>query len=81
MTREEILAAMSRFDVTYPNTNDYDSWLDKANYTKAVRYNGRLYPCKWLVAEVMKLATPELNTNNDVVPVLERLGFEVIPKP
>ena len=81
MTRDDILAAMARFDAAYPHSNDYDSWLDKANYTKAVQYNGRLYPCKWLVAEVMNVATPDLNTNNDVIPVLESLGFRVIPKP
>ncbi|HKI34908.1 MAG TPA: hypothetical protein VKA46_23835, partial [Gemmataceae bacterium] len=63
MTRADILAAIARFDETYPNTNDYDSWLDKDNYTKAVEHNDRLYPCKWLVAEVM--GVPRVNADFD----------------
>jgi len=82
INRQDILTAMRAFDASYPNTNDYDRWLDKGNYRKAVRHNRRLYPCKWLVVHAMGdgTQTPEIHTNV-AIRILCNCDFEVIAKP
>lgn len=83
ITQQHILPAIHQFDITYPDTNDYKCWLQRGNYRWAVRHNGKLYPCKWLVVRAMgwdETQTPEIHTH-EAVRVLMRCGFEVIPRP
>lgn len=82
ITRRDILMAMRAFDATHPNSNDYDRWLEKGNYRRAVQHNRRLYPCKWLVAHAMSdgTQTPQIHTN-EAVRVLCDCQFEVVAKP
>jgi hypothetical protein len=80
MTRDDVLKAMADYRQEFPN-NDYDLWTDKDTYKWAVEHDGHYYPVKWLVARVMGVQTPELNTHNDATRALQKLGFKVVPKP
>ena len=81
MTREQVLAALSDFDAAYADTNDYDRWLDKRTYKYALRYAGRLYPCKYILSVASGFDLTEFGGGQQTNSKLRRLGFEVIDKP
>jgi len=81
VTAQDILAAMSDFDSQYPDTNDYDSWLDKETYKYAVRHNSKLYPCKRILSQATAIDTSEFSGGERTNNVFRKLGFRVIDKP
>lgn len=81
ITAKDILAAMSDFDSQYPNTNDYDAWLDKETYKYAIRYNSRLYPCKYILSQATGIDISEFLGGKQTNSVLRELDFHVIDKP
>ena len=81
VTAQDILAAMRDFDSQYPDTNAYDSWLDKGNYKYAVERNEKLYPCKHILSRVTGIDTSEFNGGEPTNRVFRQLDFQVIDKP
>ena len=81
VTAQDILAAMRDFDSQYPDTNEYDSWLDKGYYKYAVEHNARLYPCKHILSRATGIATSEFHGGKQTNHVFCRLDFHVINKP
>ena len=81
ITAQHVVAALSEFDSRYPDSNSYDSWLDKNTYKYAVRYNDRLYPCKHILSQATGIATTEFNGGQQTNSVLRKLGFRVVDKP
>jgi hypothetical protein len=79
MTRQDILNAIAAYNRQFPN-NDYDSWRSKGTYHWAVSHGGRLYPPKWLVAQVSHEATPNFHTNS-ALRRLRQCGFACVVKP
>lgn len=79
--RQAVLCAMSDFDSEYHGTNDYRSWLEKANYKYAIAHAGRLYPCKHILSRASGIPTSLFNGGSQTNGILERLGFQVILKP
>jgi len=49
ITRQQVIDAFNHFDSQYPDTNSYDSWINKRTYKYAIRYNSKLYPCKFIL--------------------------------
>lgn len=78
VTAQDVSAAMQAFDATYPDTNDYDNWLDKATYKYAVSREGRLYPPKHILSEATGISTADFSGGEQTNRVFEQLGFEVI---
>jgi hypothetical protein len=81
VTAQDILAAMRDFDSQYPDTNEYNFWLDKGNYKYAVERNARLYPCKHILSRATGIDTSEFNGGKQTNRVFRQLGFHVIDKP
>ena len=81
ITRQQVIRAFKQFDNQYPCANDYDSWLDKGNYKYAVRYSGRLYPCKLILSLASGFPRSDYEGGKQTNNVFRRLGFEVINKP
>ena len=81
ITRDDVLAALGHFDNEYPDTNDYDRWLDKRTYQYALRHAGRLYPCKHILAEASGFDVTDFGGGQQTNSKFRRLGFEVIDKP
>lgn len=81
ITAQRVLNVMSDFDKQYPNTNDYDSWLNNSSYKYAVDHGGRLYPCKHILSRATGLSTALFNGGEQTNSVFRRLGFRVIDKP
>jgi 5-methylcytosine-specific restriction protein A len=81
ITAQDILAAMSDFDSQYPDTNDYDSWLDKETYKYAVRHNNKLYPCKHILSQATGIGTSGFSGGKQTNNVFRKLGFHIIDKP
>jgi hypothetical protein len=79
-THRHILAAIRDFAAKYPNSNDYDSWLDKGNYRWAIKDGKRYCPCKWPVAKVKGIETPDIHTH-EAIRILKGCGFEIVKKP
>lgn len=80
VSRNDVLRVLRRFDEAYPDTNDYDQWLDKANYKFALGYGGKLYPCKYVLSEASGLHTRSFSGGEQTNRVLRDLGFEIVRK-
>ncbi|MBK9940510.1 MAG: hypothetical protein IPP13_02655 [Kouleothrix sp.] len=81
VTTQDILTALSHFNAEYADTNAYDSWLEKASYKFAIKYDGKLYPCKYILSQATGIDTSEFSGGNQTNSVFRRLGFQVIEKP
>lgn len=81
VTAEAVLAAIQDFDAQYPDTNDYDSWLDKGTYKYAIQHGDKLYPCKHILNQATGIDTSEFNGGEQTNRVFRELGFRVIQKP
>ena len=81
IARDDVLAALRQFDSMYPDPNDYDRWLDKRNYHYALRYRGRLYPCKYILSVASGWALTEFSGGEETNSKFCGLCFEVIDKP
>jgi hypothetical protein len=80
ITRDAVLRALRRFDEAYPDTNQYDNWLDKGNYKYALSYGGKLYPCKHILSEASGLHIRSFSGGEETNRVFRELGFEVVAK-
>ena len=80
ITRQAVLQVIQRFDQDYPDTNQYDNWLDKDTYRYALHHNGRRYPCKYILSEASGVPTTEFSGGEQTNRVFRHLGFEVTVK-
>ena len=80
ISRADVLAALADFDDRYPNSNDYDSWLEKGNYRYILRHRGAFYPPKYILHLVTGLPLDEMRSAKQRKRVFEALGFEVVRK-
>lgn len=81
ITRQAILEALANFDADFPDTNMYDSWLEKEPYKYALVHGSKYYPCKHILSEVSRIHTSEFNGGNMTNSVFRKLGFDVVNKP
>jgi hypothetical protein len=77
VTRDGLLKAMRDFDAAYPDTNEYENWLDKRSYKYAIRYGGKLYPCKHILSQASGISVREFSGGDQTNSVFRHLGFEV----
>ena len=80
VTRDAVVRALSQFEQDYPDTNDYDNWLNKKTYKYAVQFNGRLFPCKYILSEATGIPTQQLNGGEPTNRVIRALGFNIVNK-
>ena len=81
VTAQDILLAINDFNSQFPDTNEYDSWLDKDTYKYAVQHEGKLYPCKHILSRATGIDTAEFGGGAQTNNVFHKLGFRVIDKP
>jgi len=81
VSRDAILKALSEFAALYPNTNDYDEWLEKGTYHFAIEFNGKLYPPKHILSQVSGFDTSTFGGGEETNRVFRKLGFNVVDKP
>jgi hypothetical protein len=81
VTTEDILKALSNFDVQCLDPNEYDSWLEKKTYKYAVQHGEKLYPRKYILSQATGIDTSEFNSGNQTNSVFRKLGLRVINKP
>ncbi len=77
VTLQDILNAFHDFDAQYPDTNQYEGWLDKATYKYAVRHENKLYPPKHILSQASGIPTTEFGGGEQTNRVFRDLGFEV----
>ncbi len=77
ITRELIVKAMQDFDQNYPDTNQYDNWLDKRQYVYAVTHGGRRYPPKYLLSKASGFSTKDFSGGVQTNNVFQALDFQV----
>jgi hypothetical protein len=81
VTGDSILAAMRRYDATYPK-NEYDDWRRKRTYKWAVRHGGHICPPKLILAWAAGFGTTDHSSGGaDTNREFEARDFEVIRKP
>lgn len=61
VSEKEVINALSEFDHRFPETNDFDQWLDKANYKYAIKFEDRLYPPKYILNMITHVNLSEFN--------------------
>ena len=81
VTTHRIENALRDFDDQYPDTNEYDQWLEKKNYKYTVVWNGKRYPCKYILSLVTGIVVSDLHGGEPANKVFRRLGFRVVEKP
>ena len=81
ITKQQVINALKHFDSQYPDTNSYDSWLDKKTYKYAIRYNGNLYPCKFILSLASHHLMSDFSGGQQTNSVFEKLEFKIIDKP
>ena len=84
VTREGILSAIIEFDREFPNTNDYDRWLEEENYKYALVFKNKLYPPKYIMSLVLGIPTSELmggDSSYGVNRYFRRKRFVITQKP
>jgi 5-methylcytosine-specific restriction protein A len=82
LVREDILKIISEFDRVYPNTNDYDSWLDKDTYKIALYYNKKYYPARIILSQATGIRVIKFGGGIKAAKRLfSELGFQVVRKP
>lgn len=80
LTRERILAVLRDFREAYPDTNQYDRWLDKGNYKYALEYGDSLYPPKHILSEATGISTALFSGGEQTNRVFRELGFRIAAK-
>jgi hypothetical protein len=95
VTDAQVRRALARYDREYP-ANDYPrtrerphvkTWLENRAYKHAIRYRGRHYPQKLILRLAIESGLQAGHRSFDVGRagkvhrVLEKLGFEIVPKP
>ena len=80
VSRDAVLREIRRFDADYADINSYDNWLNKGNYKYALRYGGKLYPCKYILSEASGLHIRSFSGGEQTNRVFRDLGFEVESK-
>ncbi len=77
VTRAAIVRALAFFDAAYPESNDYDGWLEKRHYRWALRVAGRLYPPKFILHLATDIPLADMTSAKRRAAVLRALGFAV----
>ena len=80
ISREMVERALVEFDRAYPDTNQYDRWIEKRNYKYAILERGRRYPPKHILSVVCKVDTIYYNGGEQTNRVFRKLGFKIIQK-
>jgi hypothetical protein len=95
VTDAQVRRALARYDREYP-ANDYPrtrerphvkTWLENRNYRHAIRYRGRHYPQKLILRLAIESGLQagyrsfDVGRAGKVHRVLQKLGFEIVPKP
>jgi hypothetical protein len=80
ITRQDIIDALNEFASEYPDTDMYESWLQKDSYIYAVRYDEKVYPPKHILSQAAGIPTTDFSGGERTNSVFRRLGFEVEKK-
>ena len=81
ITKQQVISALSHFDSQYPDTNSYDSWLNKRTYKYAIQYSARLYPCKLILSLASHRPMSDFSGGQQTNNLFQKLKFKVINKP
>jgi hypothetical protein len=80
ITEEKVRAAFARFDREYPQTDQYDNWLEKDNYKFYIEDEDHIYPPKLVLSYITGLPVQEFSGGDQANSVFEDLGFNVRKK-
>ena len=81
VTREMILKQLHKFSGKYRDTNKYDGWLEKKNFRYAIQYDGKLYPCKYILSQATGISIRSFNGGEETNRVFRQLSFTIVDKP
>lgn len=80
VTRSQVLEQLAKYDTDFPNTNDYENWLDDGTYVYALKYDGKLYPPKYILSRASGLPLSDFSGGDNTNDLFEELGFAVRDK-
>ena len=83
VSRRDVLDALADFDRVYPNTRQFDNWLEKKNHKWAIEYEGKLYPVKYILSKASGVHVNRFYGGSNpgcANHLLGRLGFQIVKK-
>lgn len=75
ITRDDVLKELANFDEKYPETNNYENWLNDGSHKFALKYRGRLYPSKYILSQATGLPVSQFSGGDETISIFYQLGF------
>jgi hypothetical protein len=80
VSQQDILDALQEFTTEYPQTENYDNWLQKGNYIYVLRYGETVYPPKHILSRATGISALDFSGGDQTNRVFQQLGFMVEKK-
>jgi len=77
ITKDMIVRELEKFDAEYPDTNNYDNWLEDNSYKYALEHRGKLYPPKYILSRLTGIDVSEFSGGDQTDNVFRELGFTI----
>ena len=79
-TKHQVQDALHEFARQYADPDSVDNWLQKETYKYAIRFEGRLYPPKYILSVVTGIPTADFGGGEQTNRVFRVLGFDIVDK-
>lgn len=77
ITKDMVVQELEKFDAEYPDTNNYDNWLEDDSYKYALEHRGKLYPPKYILSRLTGIDVIEFSGGDETNNVFRELGFTI----
>lgn len=77
ITKDMVVRELEKFDAEYPDTNNYDNWLEDNSYKYALEHRGKLYPPKYIFSRLTGIDVSEFSGGDQTDNVFRELGFVI----
>lgn len=83
VTITRIMEALKAFDAAYPNTKDYENWLESSisKYVLRNRHSSRYYPLIDILINIKNISIEDFIDEDDAIEGLRDLGFFIKENP
>ena len=75
ITKDMVVRELEKFDAEYPDTNNYDNWIEDNSYKYALEHRGKLYPPKYILSRLTGIDVSEFSGGDQTDNVFRELGF------
>jgi len=77
-SREELIAAMDKFDAELRDSKDWQGWEDKKNHKYAILHEGKRYPVKEIIHLATGVPVGSFSGGTAANGYMEKRGFKIV---